>query len=70
MMNIHNDKSDLDYDIIDFCVKKKFERDKKVYKKPRDKFFDDEKLKDKQNEIDAKELEKDIKFWRETKKFK
>ena len=42
-MNIHNDKSDLDYDIIDFCVKKKFEKDKKVYKTPREKFFDDEK---------------------------
>ena len=70
MNNRFNDDSDLDYDIMDFCVKKKFERDKKVYKKPRDKFFDNEKLKDKQNEIDAKELEKDIKFWRETKKFK
>lgn len=59
----YNDYEDdsLDYDIMKFCVRKKLERDKKIYNIERKTFFDEKK-----NEInvDLNKIERIRNFWK------
>lgn len=59
----YNDYEDdsLDYDIMKFCVRKKLERDKKIYNTERKTFFDEKK-----NEINVNlnRIERIRNFWK------